>query len=71
MMKPMEVQFTPEQQAKLSRLAAGQGCAAETLVQEAVERLLNFITIGFCAESIRAWRRRTGANLLSTTISAK
>jgi predicted transcriptional regulator len=42
MMKPMEVQFTPEQQAKLSRLAAAQGCAAETLVQEAVERLLNY-----------------------------
>jgi predicted transcriptional regulator len=42
MMKPMEVQFTPEQQSKLSRLAAAQGRAAETLVQEAVERLLNY-----------------------------
>ena len=38
----MEVQFTPEQQAKLSRMAAAQGRAAETLVQEAVERLLNY-----------------------------
>ena len=38
----MEVQFTPEQQAKLSRMAAVQGRAAETLVQEAVERLLNY-----------------------------
>jgi predicted DNA-binding protein len=38
----MEVQFTPEQQARLSRLAAAQGCAAETLVQEEVERLLNY-----------------------------
>jgi predicted transcriptional regulator len=36
----MEVQFTQDQQTKLSRMAAAQGCAAETLVQEAVERLL-------------------------------
>jgi len=35
----MEVQFTPDQQAKLSRLAMAQGRAAEALVQEAVERL--------------------------------
>ena len=38
----MEVQFTPDQQAKLSRMAAAQGCATEALVQEAVERLLSF-----------------------------
>lgn len=38
----MEVQFTPEQQAKLSRMAAVQGRAMETLVQEAVERLLSY-----------------------------
>lgn len=38
----MEVQFPPDQQAKLSRMAAAQGCAAEALVQEAVERLLNY-----------------------------
>ena len=38
----MEVQFTSDQQAKLTRMAAEQGRAAETLVQEAVERLLNY-----------------------------
>ena len=31
----MEVQFTQDQQTKLSRMAAAQGRAAETLVQEA------------------------------------
>ena len=38
----MEVQFTPDQQAKLSRLATAQGRAAEALVQEAVERLFGY-----------------------------
>jgi predicted transcriptional regulator len=38
----MEVQFTPDQQAKLSRMAEAQGRAAESLVQEAVERLLRY-----------------------------
>ena len=38
----MEVQFTSDQQAKLTRMAAEQGRAAETLVQEAVERFLNY-----------------------------
>lgn len=38
----MEVHFTPEQQAKLARLAAAQGCETQALVQEAVERLLNY-----------------------------
>ena len=38
----MEVQFTPDQQIKLSRLATAQGRAAEALVQEAVERLLGY-----------------------------
>lgn len=38
----MEVQFTPEQQAKLSRMAALQGRAMEALVQEAVDRLLSY-----------------------------
>ena len=33
----MEVQFTPDQQAKLSRMAATQGRAAEALVQKAVD----------------------------------
>ncbi|MEP7353886.1 MAG: CopG family transcriptional regulator [Acidobacteriota bacterium] len=38
----MEVQLPPDQQARLSRLAASQGRATEALVQEAVERLLNY-----------------------------
>ncbi|MBL8296043.1 MAG: hypothetical protein JNN08_29635 [Bryobacterales bacterium] len=38
----MEVQFTPEQQARLSRMAEAQGCPAEFLVKEAVERLLSY-----------------------------
>ena len=38
----MEVQFTPDQQDKLSRMAAAQGCATEALVKEAVSRLLNY-----------------------------
>ena len=38
----MEVQFTPDQQDKLSRMAEAQGRAAESLVQEAVERLLSY-----------------------------
>ena len=36
----MEVHFTPELEAKLSRIAAQQGCNAESVVHEAVERLL-------------------------------
>ena len=38
----MEVQFTPDQQARLSAIAAAQGRAAEALVQEAVDRLLSY-----------------------------
>lgn len=38
----MEVQFTQDQQTKLSRMAAAQGRAAEALVQEAVDRLLGY-----------------------------
>jgi len=38
----MEVHFTAELQAKLTRLAAEQGRNTETLVQEAVERFVNF-----------------------------
>ena len=38
----MEVQFTPDQQAKLSRMAASQGRATEALVLEAVENLLSY-----------------------------
>jgi predicted transcriptional regulator len=38
----MEVPLTSDQQAKLLRMATEQGRAAETLVQEAVERLVNY-----------------------------
>lgn len=38
----MEVSFTAEQQARISRMAAAQGRAAEALIQEAVERLLGY-----------------------------
>jgi predicted transcriptional regulator len=38
----MEVYFAPELQAKLTHLAAEQGRAAEALVQEAVERLVDY-----------------------------
>ena len=40
-MLDMDVQLTSDQQAKLTRMAK-QGRAAEKLVQEAVERLLNY-----------------------------
>jgi predicted transcriptional regulator len=40
--EPMEVQLTFDQEAKLTRMATEQGRAAETLVQEAVERFLNY-----------------------------
>jgi predicted transcriptional regulator len=38
----MEVHFNPDLQAKLSRLSTQQGRDAETLVQEAVERLVDY-----------------------------
>jgi predicted transcriptional regulator len=38
----MEVHFNPDLKAKLSRMAAQQGRDAETLVLEAVERLVDF-----------------------------
>jgi predicted transcriptional regulator len=38
----MEVHFKPELEAKLSRMAAEQGRAAEMLVEEAVERLVDY-----------------------------
>jgi len=38
----MEVHFNPEVQAKLSRMATQQGRDAATLVQEAVERLVDY-----------------------------
>ena len=38
----MQVTFSPEMQTKLDRMAAEQGRAAEVLVEEAVERLLDY-----------------------------
>jgi len=38
----MEVHFNPDLQAKLSRMATQQGRDAETLVLEAVQRLVDF-----------------------------
>ena len=38
----MEVRFNPDLQAKLARLASEQGRDSETLVVEAVERLVNY-----------------------------
>lgn len=38
----MEISFSPDLEAKLARLAAEQGRASETLVVEAVERLVNY-----------------------------
>ena len=38
----MEVHLKPDLEAKLSRMAAEQGRAAEVLVEEAVERLVDY-----------------------------
>jgi predicted transcriptional regulator len=38
----MEVHLPPELQAKLTRLAAEQGCGAEALVEKAVERFVDY-----------------------------
>lgn len=38
----MEVQFTQDQQAKLTQMAAARGLEADVLVREAVERLWRY-----------------------------
>ena len=38
----MEVRLNPELESKLSRMAAEQGRATETLVEEAVERFVDY-----------------------------
>jgi predicted transcriptional regulator len=38
----MQVELTPDQQARLSNMAAAQGCAEEALVREAVDRFLSY-----------------------------
>jgi predicted transcriptional regulator len=40
----MEVRFAPEKEERLHRLAAQQGRGAEELVQEAVDRMLEYET---------------------------
>ena len=38
----MEVRLDPDLEAKLSKIASNQGRTAETLVQEAIERLVDY-----------------------------
>lgn len=38
----MDVKFPPDQQARLSTIAAEQGRAPEAIVRDAVERFLNY-----------------------------
>jgi predicted transcriptional regulator len=38
----MEVNLSPDLQAKLDRLAADRGCDRGTLVQEAIERFVDY-----------------------------
>jgi predicted transcriptional regulator len=38
----MEVQFTPDQQAKLAQMSLSQGRAQEALVQDSVDRFLRY-----------------------------
>jgi len=38
----MEVSLTPDRQAKFDRLASQQGRASQSLIVEAVERMVNF-----------------------------
>lgn len=40
----MEVRFTPELEEKLSRIALQTGCGAEQIVEEAVERFVDYDT---------------------------
>ena len=41
-LKAMEVDFTPDLQAKLTRLAAEQGPDTKAIVREAVERFVDY-----------------------------
>lgn len=41
-LNPMEVEFTPDLQAKIARLAAEQGRDTQALVREAVERFVDY-----------------------------
>ena len=42
MVKPMEVQLSPETQAKLARIAAERGRDTQALAQEAIERFVEY-----------------------------
>jgi predicted transcriptional regulator len=56
----MEVRFNPNLQTKLARMAAQQGRAAETLVEEAVERLVDSEEWFLQESRQRPCRRRSG-----------
>ena len=60
------MQLTSDQQAKLTRMATEQGRAAETLVQEAVERFLNYDE-WFSREVDKRLAAADRANLSNTT----
>jgi predicted transcriptional regulator len=57
----MEVNLSPDLQARLNRLAADRGSDMGTLVQEAVERLVDYDEC-FSGKSRGAWLPRTAAN---------
>ena len=66
----MDVQFSPEQQARLSSIAAAQGRATEALVRDAVERYLSY-DAWFLGEVDRASLRWIVASSLNTTMFAR
>ncbi len=41
-LKPMEVELTPDLQAKLTRMSEQQGRNSAALITEAIERLVNY-----------------------------
>jgi hypothetical protein len=59
-LESMEVTLSPEQQARLARLARERGTDAQALAREAIERLLA-TTIGSYCKSRRVWHRLTAA----------
>lgn len=57
----MEIDLSPELQAKLTRLAADRGSDTGTLVQEAIERFVDYDE-WFLREVERCCRRRPWRN---------
>jgi hypothetical protein len=64
----MDVLFSPEVEAKLNRAAAEQGRNAESLLQEAVERLLNY-NEWFARQGKKACPPPSAASSSNTTTS--